>query len=201
MSHDSLDGLQGFFDEAAPRWANRSFDRILMEELLDLVCLAPGARVLDLGGGTGHLLPLLRHRVTAAGRICLVDLSREMLRQAADPASLAGAARCCGRAEELPMRPGSWDAAIGMGLYPHLADPPAALREIRRMLTEGGRVAFMHLIGRDRLNDLHRGIGGVVANHLLPAGTEVARTLAGAGFMVETVVDQADRFFVQAVRR
>lgn len=196
MNPDSLGELRGFFDAAAPRWANRSFDRILMEELLDLVPLAPGARVLDLGGGTGHLLASLRRRVTAAGVVCLVDLSLGMLRQAAESAAAANAWRCCGRAENLPLQRGAWDVVIGMGLYPHLADRPASLAEIRGLLVPSGQVAFLHLIGRDRLNDLHRGIGGVVATHLLPPAEEVAQVLANAGFTVEREIDGEDRFLV-----
>ena len=65
--------IRGFFDRAAPRWATRDFDRDLMERLVDRVGLAPNDRVLDLGGGTGHLLPALRQRVGPGGRLCVVD--------------------------------------------------------------------------------------------------------------------------------
>lgn len=188
--------LQTFFDRAAPEWAVRSFDGALMEELIDRVGLRRGDRVLDLGGGTGHLLAALRRRVGADGAVCMVDLSPEMLRHAADPARCHGALRVCGMVEDLPLAEGGWDAAFCMGLFPHLTDPRAALAGIRRVLVAGGKVAVMHLIGREKLNGLHRQIGGIVAEDLLPPGEEVAGVLREAGFRVEEVRDEENCFQV-----
>ena len=121
-----MDSLRRFFDEAAPRWATRVVDMDLMEDLLDRVGVNAGWRILDLGGGTGHLLRSLRRRVGPTGRVGLMDLSCSMLELAASASEAARALRCCGAAEALPLRPGQWDAVIGMGLYPHLADRAAA---------------------------------------------------------------------------
>ena len=192
--------VRAFFDRAAPAWAVRDFDRALMERLIDQVGLAPGDRVLDLGGGTGHLLPVLRQRVGASGAVCLVDRSMQMLRHATAPAGPARATRCCGLVEHLPLAGGSWSAAICMGLYPHLGDRAAALAEIRRVLVPGAPLAVLHLIGRERLNALHAGLEDVVADHLLPPGSEVAASLAAAGFVVGQVRDLEDSFLVTARR-
>lgn len=196
-----LHDVGAFFDRAAPRWAVRDFDRALMERLIGQVGLAPGDRVLDLGGGTGHLLPVLRQRVGASGVVCLVDLSMQMLRHAGAPAGPARAGRCCGLVEHLPLAGGRWNAAICMGLYPHFSDRRAALAEIRRALVPGGRLAVLHLIGREELNALHAGLEDVVADHLLPPGREVAASLAAAGFAVGEVRDLEDSFLVTARRQ
>ena len=193
----NLAELRDFFDEAAARWAARTLDRALIERLVDRVGLAVGNSVVDLGGGTGHLLAPLRVRVGPAGRLCMVDLSPAMLHHAVDPARVSDAWRCCGVAERLPLGDGRWDAVIGMGMYPHLRDPAAALAEIVRVLVPGGRVAFLHLIGRVRLNELHGGMGPV-STHLLPPADAVAGTLAAAGLQVYDVVDQPDSFLVAA---
>jgi SAM-dependent methyltransferase len=193
---EPTEDLRSFFDRAAPKWAVREFNQELMERLLDHVALKQGDRVLDLGGGTGHLLQALRRRVGASGVIAMMDLSPVMLRHATGPAAEATALRSCGAAEHLPLREDRWDAVIGMGLYPHLSNPGAALAEITRVLVPGGRVAFLHLIGRQRLNELHAGIGGAVEDHLLPAGDEVAAVLSRAGYVVNAVVDSADGYLI-----
>lgn len=192
----AIEKLRAFFDAAAPGWATRDFERVLMEELLDRVGLKRGDRVVDLGGGTGHLLYALRRRVGEAGSLCLVDLSLAMLQHAAPSAAETHTCRCRGVAERLPLREASRDAVVGMGLYPHLTDRAAALAEISRVLVPGGRLAFLHLIGRQRLNELHGGIGGVVGDHLLPSGDQVAETLEAAGFAVLDVLDREDAFLV-----
>jgi demethylmenaquinone methyltransferase/2-methoxy-6-polyprenyl-1,4-benzoquinol methylase len=192
--------LQEFFDRSASEWAVRSFDFSLMESLIDRIGLLPSDRVLDLGGGTGHLLSTLRKRIGEQGMVCMVDLSPEMLRQAATPAARTRAMRCCGLVENLPLKDGQWDAVVCMGLFPHLIDRQRALAEIRRALVPSGRMAILHLIGREKLNVLHQEIGRAVADNLLPPGEKVAQMLVEAGFQVEEVLDREDCFEVTGKR-
>ena len=194
MPHrDRLDALRGFFDRAAPTWAARSFQAGLAEALIAPLGLRAGGRVLDLGAGTGHLLPVLRNAVGGAGTICALDLSMKMLKYAASAAS-ANAFLTCGSAEALPLWDDFWDAAICMGIYPHFADRASALAEIHRVLRPGGKMAILHMIGREQLNALHRQAGGVIADDLLPDSQEVAQSLEAAGFRVTEVADRAESY-------
>lgn len=193
---ERLRDLQEFFDQSAPEWAVRSFDISLMESLIERIGLHPGDRVLDLGGGTGHLLPVLRKRIGETGVVCMIDLSLKMLRHAAIPADRTRTTRCSGTAEKIPLKDGRWDAVVCMGLFPHLTDRPAALAEIRRVLVPGGQVAILHLIGRKKLNAIHQGIGGAVADDLLPPGEDVARMLVEAEFQAGEILDGEGCFLV-----
>ena len=130
----------------------------------------------------------------------MVDLSPEMLRRAAVPATRTRTMRCCGVVERLPLKGGRWNAVFCIGLFPHLTDRRAALEEIQRVLVPGGRLAILHLIGREKLNALHREIGGVIAGHLLPPGEEVARLLAENGFRVGEILDREDCYQVTGTR-
>jgi ubiquinone/menaquinone biosynthesis C-methylase UbiE len=89
--------------------------------------------VLDVGCGTGRALPALRQAVGARGRVIAVDLTPEMLRQARDPASAAGATLILADARHLPFPDGTTDAVFAAGLIMHLPDTDAGLRQLARI--------------------------------------------------------------------
>ena len=111
------------YDELRPVDANwwQLFDRLV--ELGEL----RGARVLEIGCGTGRLAHALEERALA--RVWAVDASTEMVARAKALGVNARAAR----AEALPFKRGWFDAAV-MRMAVHLFDRPRAFAEIERIL-------------------------------------------------------------------
>ncbi|HUJ90597.1 MAG TPA: methyltransferase domain-containing protein, partial [Syntrophorhabdales bacterium] len=75
-----------FFDRHAASWDERFYDaeeRARLSELVDSFGLTAGNAVLDIGTGTGALLPFLRHAISHKGRLAAMDFSFKMLQQAA----------------------------------------------------------------------------------------------------------------------
>jgi ubiquinone/menaquinone biosynthesis C-methylase UbiE len=100
------------------------------------VPLRPGISI-DLGCGTGRFTKLL---ATAFGaRVIGVDPSPPMLRAAVHAlAGVAGVSLVQGRAESIPLAPGSADLVLMSMSYHHVPDKAAALASIRRVLRLGG---------------------------------------------------------------
>ena len=100
-------------------------------------------RGLEIGAGTGYFtLNLVRAGVL--GSAVATDISPGMLAQLSDSARRLGlaveTARC--EATELPFEDASFDLVFGHAVLHHLPDLEPALREFRRVLRPGGRVAF-----------------------------------------------------------
>jgi SAM-dependent methyltransferase len=106
--------------------------------LLDAALVGPGARVLELGCGTGEYTARLAERGATLVALDLVgDLVRVALARGID-----GSVRfTLGDAERLPFPDGAFDAVVGNAVLHHLRIRPA-LRELRRVLKPGGRYAF-----------------------------------------------------------
>jgi ubiquinone/menaquinone biosynthesis C-methylase UbiE len=103
--------------------------------------LQPGMSLLDLGSGPGTITVEFADRL-APGRVVGVDASAEIV----DQASTLGADRpnlefMVGDAYALPFDDDTFDISHGHQVLQHLADPVAALRELRRVTKRGGIVA------------------------------------------------------------
>jgi ubiquinone/menaquinone biosynthesis C-methylase UbiE len=119
----------------------RPADALWQETIDALVRLGDlaGRRVLDVGCGTGRLAAVLAERYHA--RVWGVDVSSEMLAVARERLP-AGVGLKVGRAEELPFRDRSFERAA-MTLVVHHLDRARAFPELRRVLREDGRLAFL----------------------------------------------------------
>ncbi len=114
------------------------------ERMLDLAALRPGARVLDLGTGTGDQAFAAAARVGPRGHVLATDISAQMVAAAAASAARAGLGNVDTRmldVAKIDLEPDRWDAVIsrlGLMFTPDLA---AALTGARRVLRAGGRLA------------------------------------------------------------
>ena len=127
-------GVRSAYDASAQLWADGAEPvyAALARALLAAADPSPaGARVLDLGAGTGTAG---RAALGAGARaVVSADLAVSMLRRCG-PAGHPVAAE----ATALPFRDGSFDLVVAAFCLGHLTDPGAALREARRV---GGALA------------------------------------------------------------
>ncbi|MBA4330250.1 MAG: dimethylmenaquinone methyltransferase [Polaromonas sp.] len=112
--------------------------------LLALAALKPGDKVLDVACGTGLVSLQAARDVGPQGRVVGVDLSGQMVEAATRRATGCGLAnvdfaRMDGEALAMPDE--GFDAALcALGLM-YMPEPAQALREMRRALRPGGRMA------------------------------------------------------------
>jgi SAM-dependent methyltransferase len=109
----------------------------LVDRVVELGRLGGGARVLDVGCGTGRVAAALAER---GAKVWGVDPSAEMLEVARSrvPASVGLKE---GRAEALPFRDAWFDGAVCM-LSVHLLARPRAFAELARVQVSGGRLVI-----------------------------------------------------------
>lgn len=130
-----------------------------------------GARVLDLGAGTGAATRAARAR---GADVIALDIAAAMLAASDDrPPAVAGDALA------LPFRTGAFDVVAAAFSLNHLVDPVAGLREAARVTRAGGAV----LASAYALDDVHP------VKHAVNAAAE-ARGWSPPAWM-ETVAEQA----------
>jgi ubiquinone/menaquinone biosynthesis C-methylase UbiE len=109
-------------------------------ETLRRLPMTSGARVLDVGCGTGELMRRLRakypHAVLAG-----LDPVAEMLAVARDKLSGNEDLRT-GYADALPWGAGSFDVVVSCNMFHYISHPVEALREMGRVLRPGGSLVL-----------------------------------------------------------
>lgn len=114
------------------------------KRLVERLGLAEGARVLDVGCGTGRLARWIAEQLGPTGGVVGIDPLEHRISIAR---SHAGAVRFeIGQAEDLGVfEDSSFDAVCLSSVLHWVADKASALSEIRRVLRPGGRVAISTL--------------------------------------------------------
>jgi DNA-binding transcriptional ArsR family regulator/precorrin-6B methylase 2 len=141
-----------FFERHARQWDALS-DRLLplADYLPGLAAALPETAVLlEVGFGTGGLLPLLRRR---SPRVIGVDQSPAMLQQAAqrlNELGLEGVELRLGEMTHLPLADGEAGGAVLNMVLHHAPQPAAVLRELARVVAPGGRILLADLQRHDQ---------------------------------------------------
>jgi SAM-dependent methyltransferase len=138
------------WDEAASGWARRqefmrSYSEPVSRWLVEHVQPRPGQRLLELAAGIGETGFMAARRIEPGGTLITSDRSRAMLR-----AARARAVELRLENVELRAIEGEWidlpvasvDGVLCRWGYMLMPDPRAALRETRRVLRPGGRLAL-----------------------------------------------------------
>jgi ubiquinone/menaquinone biosynthesis C-methylase UbiE len=111
----------------------------------DLLEVRPDDAVLEVGFGPGVIIQRLASRASS-GRVAGIDQSQEMFQQASarNAAEIQGkhVDLKCGSVESLPFNDNSFDKVIAINSMQVWPDAIGGLREIRRVMTPGGRIAL-----------------------------------------------------------
>jgi ubiquinone/menaquinone biosynthesis C-methylase UbiE len=141
--------------ENAERLAATPAFLALRDEILALARLRPSHRVLDVGAGTGLLALAAAPHVA---HVSALDISPAMCRRLEAKLATAGVANVevlTGSATGLPLTDGAVDVVVSNYCLHHLTDSEklAALAEVRRVLSPGGRLVFGDMMFAVSLGD------------------------------------------------
>lgn len=139
MSRHYFDQMSDTWDEAA---SERNLAKLsLMAKRLNI---APSTTVLDVGTGTGILIPFLLRKTGDNGRIVAVDFAEKMLRKARDKGFRGNIDYLCADVAHLPLGNEIFEVAVCYASFPHFHNKPVALKELSRVIKRGGRLFICH---------------------------------------------------------
>jgi 2-polyprenyl-3-methyl-5-hydroxy-6-metoxy-1,4-benzoquinol methylase len=154
-------------------------------------------RVLDVGTGTGVLIPSLLAAMRGSGAIRAIDVSEGMLSVAQAKGFPGNVSFELADVQEYEPDGGAFDRVMCNAVLPHVTDQARALRRMHGLLRPGGWVVISHPTGREAVNKLHSETGSVVSQDRVPDAAEMRALLEAAGFAEVSVADEPEFYLAK----
>ena len=166
-----------------------------LERIVAMAALSRGERVLDVGTGTGVLIPHIRQ--CRIDEVVGCDLSPAMLAKAQKQHD--GVTFWLGDVIDLPESLGRFDVVFFNAMFGNVWDQRATLQKVTGMLRTGGRICISHPLGSRFVAELNRS-NPRRTPHLLPNKQRLHVLLRGIPVKVLHYYDEKD-FYLLVLRR
>jgi ubiquinone/menaquinone biosynthesis C-methylase UbiE len=185
---------QTFFNRAAENW-DKEYDkpklRAFLTQFVPSFGLSAGQSILDVGTGTGILIPFLHRVVGSKGHITAIDYAQGMVDICRTKfAHLPNVSVMVCNAENLQFPDASFDAVVCFGVFPHLDNKEVALSQFYRVLKTKGRLIIAHALSSAEIKSHHQNAPSVVVNDVLPTEKEMKILLQQSGFTGMRIADK-----------
>jgi ubiquinone/menaquinone biosynthesis C-methylase UbiE len=191
-----------YFDNVAGTWDERFHTPKLskfLEKLVPQFGIQAGQKVLDVGTGTGVLVPYLTKAVGPEGSVTAIDFSEKMAQKCESKHShLRNLTVEVGNIEEATFPPEHFDVVVCFGVFPHLGNKEKALQNINRILKTGGKLVIAHALSSEELRIHHNNAASTVKHDMLPKMPEMKQLLEQAGFTEISIKDEPGLYLCTA---
>lgn len=172
-----------FFDRLSETWDDNEVlstpDKIL--EILSELDIRKGMEILDLGTGTGVLVPYLSSMVGDNGKVTALDISEGMLGQARKKYGNVANVTFILQDFEKEEVSGKYDLVLLYCVFPHLHFPEQTLKRLALTnLKEKGRIIIAFPTDENFINNIHK--ERKAESVLLPSAPRLSSQLRKVGF-------------------
>ncbi len=205
MSTDARREKADYFHGLARGWdekvGNNAGRREKLRSIFEMIMIGDGARVLDVGCGSGVLFRFVEKKIGPGGGIFAIDPAAGMIERAKElHGEFDNIEYGVGFIEDAGLQDGEFDVALCYAVLPHIDDIPGALRVLHRALTPGGRLYVFHPDDTRTLNEFHSSLNAPVKNDVLPAEEDLRALISDAGFRVLRYIDEPGLNFIECVK-
>ncbi|MFO7677510.1 MAG: class I SAM-dependent methyltransferase [Thermoplasmatota archaeon] len=191
-----------FFNQRACEWdKNTKHDVDKIEYILSVLHLSGSEKILDIGTGTGILIPFyLKH--LSSGTITAIDFSEKMI----EIASSKFPRQKYPQVEFIISdvydlnNSSQFDIVMCYSCFPHFKDKPLAISILKKTLKPQGKLVVAHSNSRDKINTIHMESGNEISRDILPAISVVKNMIHDAE--LEPVFERDDGdFFIMIAKK
>lgn len=189
-----------FFNQRAEVWDKIIVhDPLKVERIVSLLVLKGDEVVMDVGTGTGVMIPFYEDRLNS-GRVTAIDYSERMIERCREKYPEDEHPKVSFRVLDLyhvdygPV----FDLVVCYSCFPHFPDPQGAIVKLAGCLREGGRLIVAHSSSKEHINTVHEEGGEEICTDFLPGSEVMSAMMAKAGLKTYFEQDDQDYYIVMA---
>lgn len=204
------DRRKEFFNERAEKWldmwykdpvtgAHSRFEK-KFTRLFSLLPIRNGDRILDIGCGSGVLVPHILNIIGDEGRLVEADYAEKMIEVNRGLHPDKRITFCASNADELKLSSNSSDGVICFAAFPHFDDKLRCLQNLQRILKPGGWLAIAHFLSSAEIAAHHNQTNAVM-HDILPDHTTLCTLFNQAELSMERYIDQSGFYLALGLKQ
>ncbi len=189
-----------FFSQRAENWSNSETIQKLkhLQKLFYDLDITLEGNILDVGCGTGVLVPFILDKSLPGSSLFELDFSTEMLRKNRRrwQSNSEFVSQINADTYLLPFDDNQFNIIICFAVLPHLPDKLLAISEWRRVLVSGGQLLILHLMSSKLLNEFHSKADNIIAQDFLPPIEKTTNMIKKSGFKIKISMERDDLYLI-----
>lgn len=186
-----------FFNEVADKWDEMCHhDKAKLRYITKMAGISQGDCVLDVGTGTGVMIPYIYEMIGDNGEIIAIDLAEKMLEVAKQKYPFNNVSFVLGDIYDTYLPKNHFDVIMCYSVFPHFQDKPKVILRMAGLLKPGGRLVIAHSQSRRAINELHTKSSDAVNSDDLPEADVIEGFMKEAGLEPVFAEDNDEMFIV-----
>ncbi|MFW9989624.1 MAG: iron chelate uptake ABC transporter family permease subunit [Candidatus Odinarchaeota archaeon] len=190
--------IRDFFDEHAESWDDYvTHDPAKLKKIISVLDLGDNFKVLDVGTGTGIMIPYLCDRLKKNGSIVALDISEKMISIAKEKyqKKFPNVEFIVKDVNNIASKE-VFDAILCYSCFPHFVEQTLTIKKLVEALKKGGKLMIAHSQSRKEINNVHKNVKDIVSKDRLPPMKRLIAFMKKEELKIVKTLDNEEMFYI-----